>query len=93
MRGQQGRLSVLLRLDRRADAGPAPAPADSAAGVSGLDRFNPTFCKLYYASEGLPSVPTVQLLLEQLHCNLLFRWFVGLSPDGPDRAFHHIHQE
>jgi len=23
------------------------------------------------------------LLLEQLHYNLLFRWFVGLSPDDP----------
>ena len=23
------------------------------------------------------------MLLEQLHCNLLFRWFVGLSPDDP----------
>ena len=23
-----------------------------------------------------------QLLLEQLHDNLLFRWFVGLSPDN-----------
>ena len=22
-----------------------------------------------------------RLLLEQLHCNLLFRWFMGLSPD------------
>ena len=24
-----------------------------------------------------------QLLLEQLNYNLLFRWFVGLSPDDP----------
>ena len=24
-----------------------------------------------------------RLLLEQLHYNLLFRWFVGLSPDDP----------
>jgi hypothetical protein len=23
------------------------------------------------------------LLLEQLHYNLLFRWFVGLGPDDP----------
>ena len=47
-----------------------------------LDRLNPTFCELY-ASEGRPSVPPEQLLLEQLHYNLLFRWFVGLSPDDP----------
>jgi hypothetical protein len=37
-----------------------------------LDRLNPTFCELY-AAEGRPSVPTEQLLLEQLHDNLLFR--------------------
>ena len=42
-----------------------------------LDRLNPTFCELY-AAEGRPSVPP-----EQLHYNLLFRWFVGLSPDDP----------
>jgi hypothetical protein len=47
-----------------------------------LDRFNPTFCELY-ASEGRPSAPPEQLLLEQLHYNLLFRWFVGLSPYDP----------
>ncbi len=59
-----------------------------------LDRLNPTFCKLY-ASEVRPSVPPEQLLqafyrirserllLEQLHYNLLFRWFVCLSPDDP----------
>lgn len=37
-----------------------------------LDRLNPTFCELY-AIEGRPSVLTEQLLLEQLHDNLLFR--------------------
>ncbi len=47
-----------------------------------LDRPNPTFSELY-ASEGRPSVPPEQLLLEQLHYNLLFRWFVGLNPDDP----------
>ncbi len=50
-----------------------------------------------YASEGQPSIPHEQLLLasllyeirserlllEQLHYNLLFRLFVGLSPDDP----------
>jgi transposase len=29
-----------------------------------------------------------RLLLDQLHYNLLFRWFVGLSPDDPDPASH-----
>jgi transposase len=46
------------------------------------DRLNPTFCELY-AADGRPSVPPEQLLLERLHYNLLFRWFVGLSPDDP----------
>ena len=42
-----------------------------------LDRLNPTFSTLY-AAEGRPSLPP-----EQLNQNLLFRWFVGLSPDDP----------
>ncbi len=41
------------------------------------EQLNSPSCELY-ASEGLPSVP-----LEQLHCNLLFRWFVGLRTDDP----------
>jgi hypothetical protein len=28
-------------------------------------------------------IPSERLLLEQLHYNLLFRWFVGLRPDDP----------
>ena len=51
-----------------------------------LDRLNPTFYELY-ASEAQPSVPPERLLLEQLHNNLLFRWFVGLRPDDP--IWHH----
>jgi transposase len=63
-----------------------------------FDRLNPNFCELY-ASEGTPSVPPEQLLraallqafygirserlLLELDYNLLFRWFVGLSPDDP----------
>jgi hypothetical protein len=47
-----------------------------------LDRLNPTFCQPY-ASERRPSVPPEKLLLEQLHYNLLFRWFVGLRPEDP----------
>jgi transposase len=47
-----------------------------------LERLTPTFCELY-ASEGRPSVPPEQLPLEQLNENLLFLWFVGLSPDDP----------
>ena len=62
------RLPVLLRVDREAD--------------HALDRLNPTFCELY-SSEGQPSVPPERLLLEQLHNNLLFSWFVGLRPDDP----------
>lgn len=64
-----------------------------------LDRLNPTFCELYAAEgrpsvppEQLLLASLLQafygnrserLLLEQLNYNLLFRWFVGLSPDEP----------
>jgi len=64
-----------------------------------LDRLNPTFGKLYAAEsrpsvppQQLPLASLLQafygirserLLLEQLHDNVLFRWFVGLSPDDP----------
>jgi transposase len=62
-----------------------------------LDRLNPTFCRLYALEGRLSVPPeqlllasllqafygirSERLLLEQLHYNLLFRWFVGLSPD------------
>jgi transposase len=64
-----------------------------------LDRLNPTFCKLYAAEgrpsvppeqlllasllQAFYGIRSERLLLEQLHYNLLFRWFVGLSPDDP----------
>ena len=64
-----------------------------------LDRLNPTFCSLYAAEgrpsvppeqlllasllQAFYGIRSERLLLEQLHYNLLFRWFVGLSPDEP----------
>ena len=64
-----------------------------------LDRFNPTFCELYAAEgrpsvppeqlllasllQAFYGIRSERLLLEQLNYNLLFRWFVGLSPDDP----------
>jgi transposase len=64
-----------------------------------LDRLNPTFCALYAAEgrpsvppeqlllasllQAFYAIRSEWLLLEQLHYNLLFRWFVGLSPDDP----------
>jgi transposase len=64
-----------------------------------LDRLNPTFCRLYASEgrasvppeqlllasllQAFYGIRSVRLLLEQLHYNLLFRWFVGLSPDDP----------
>jgi len=58
-----------------------------------LGELNRSLGKLY-ASEGRPSIPPEQLLsalllqvfygirsVEQLDYNLLYRWFVGLSPD------------
>ena len=67
-----------------------------------LDRHHPIFCELYAAEgrpsvppEQLLLAPLLQafygirserLLLEQLNYNLLFRCFVGLSPD--DQIWH-----
>ena len=64
-----------------------------------LDRLNPTFCELYAAEgrpsvppeqlllasllQAFYGIRSERLLLEQLHYNLLYRWFVGLSPDDP----------
>ncbi len=64
-----------------------------------LDRLNPTFCSLYATEgrpsvppeqlllasllQAFYGIRSERLLLEQLHYNLLFRWFVGLSPDDP----------
>ena len=64
-----------------------------------LDRLNPTFCALYASDgrpsvppeqlllasllQAFYGIRSERLLLEQLHYNLLFRWFVGLSPDDP----------
>lgn len=72
-----------------------------------LDRINPTFCRLYASEGGPSVPPAQLLLaslgqaffgirseclrLEQLDQNLLFRWFVRLSPDDP--IWHHLHQE
>jgi len=67
-----------------------------------LDRLNPTFCRLYASEgrpsvppeqlllasllQAFYGIRSERLLLEQLHYNLLFRWFVGLSPD--DAIWH-----
>ena len=64
-----------------------------------LDRLNPTFCELYAVEgrpsvppeqlllasllQAFYGIRSERLLLEQLNYNLLFRWFVGLSPDDP----------
>ena len=63
------------------------------------DRFNPTSCALYSTEgrpsvpleqlllasllQAFYGIRSERLLLEQLHYNRLFRWFVGLSPDYP----------
>ena len=67
-----------------------------------LDRLNPTFCRLYALEgrpsvppeqlllasllQAFYGIRSERLLLEQLDYNLLFRWFVGLSPD--DAIWH-----
>jgi transposase len=64
-----------------------------------LDRLNPTFCKLYATEgrplvppeqlllasllQAFYGIRSERLLLDQLHYNPLFRWFVGPSPDDP----------
>jgi transposase len=46
-----------------------------------LDRPGEAAARL--AAPGLYSVRSERLLMESLHYNLLFRWFVGLSMDDP----------
>jgi transposase len=64
-----------------------------------FDRLSPKFDRLYSTMgrpsippekllralllQGLYTVRSERLLMEQLHYNLLFRWFVGLSMDDP----------
>jgi len=64
-----------------------------------LDRLNPTFCQLYTSEgrpsvppeqllltsllQAFYGIRSERLQLEQLNYNLLFRGFVGLSPDDP----------
>ena len=64
-----------------------------------FDRLSPEFDRLYskvgrpsippekllraLLLQGLYTVRSERLLMEQLHYNLLFRWFVGLSMDDP----------
>jgi transposase len=64
-----------------------------------LDRLIPTFCGLFAVEgrpsvppeqllldsllQAFYGICSERFLLEQLHYNLLFRWFVGMSPDDP----------
>ena len=57
----------LLRALRRR----SPALSSAGAAPAGL------------AAAGVYGIRSERLLLEQLHYNLLYRWFVGLSPDDP----------
>jgi transposase len=84
MRGQQERCSSLFSYVSIEERIPASHPLRRIRKLAdqALDRLIPSFCRLY-AQEGRPWVPPEQLLLEQLHYNLLFRWFVGLSPADP----------
>ena len=84
MRGEQERCGSLFSYVSIEERIPDSHPLRRIRKLAdqALDRLNPTFCELY-ASEGRPSVPPDQLLLEQLNTNLLFRWFVGLNPDDP----------
>ena len=54
-----------------------------------LDRLNPTFCRLYpegSSPSAIYGIHSERMLAEQLDCNLLFRWFVGLNPDEAFRG-------
>ena len=64
-----------------------------------LNRLNPAFCELYATEgrpsvppeqlllasllQAVYGIRSEQLLLEQLHYNLLLHRFMGLSPDDP----------
>ena len=77
--------------------GPAPAPDPTRAGARGAQELDRDFRTLYSTTgrpsippEQLLSALLLQVfygvrserqLMEQLDYNLLYRWFVGLSPD------------
>ena len=64
-----------------------------------LDRLNPSFCALYASEgrpsvppeqlllasllQAVYGIRSERSLIEMMDYNLLFRWFVGLSPDEP----------
>jgi transposase len=95
---RSGSLFSYISIEERIPAG-SPLRRIRKLADQALDRLNPSFCALYAAEgqtsvlpEQLFLAPLVQafyvigterLLLEQLNYNLLFRWFVGLSPDDP----------
>lgn len=39
------------------------------------------------------SIRSERLLMEQLDCNLLFRWFLGMDMDEADLGVHRLYQE
>ena len=79
MRGQKecsGCLFSYVWSEERIPASHPPRRIRTLANQA-VERLKPAICRPY-ALEGRPSVPP-----EQLHINLLFCWFVGLSPDDP----------
>jgi transposase len=76
---------------------PSAQADSQAGADQALDRLNPTLCRLYALEgrpsvppeqlllasllQAFYGIRSERLLLDQLHYNLLFRWFVGLSPD------------
>jgi transposase len=101
MRGQQERSGSLFSYISTEVRIPPSHPLRQVRRLADqtLDRFNPSFCKLY-PEGGRPSIPPEQLLLalllqaiygirsermlfEQLDYNRLCRWFAGLNPGDP----------
>ena len=76
-----------------------PLPQVRRLADQALDRLNPTFCSLYRDGgrpsippeqlllalllQAIYGICSERMLMEQLDCNLLFRWFIGLNPDDP----------
>jgi transposase len=97
-RERSGSLFSYVSIEERIPAG-HPLRRVQKLADQAIDRLNPTFYELYAAEgrpsvppeqlllasllQAFYGICSERLLLEQLHYNLLFRWFVGLSLNDP----------
>ncbi len=93
MRGQQERSCPLFTPSPRRSESPSPIPCLRCAGWRIRPLIPPEQLLLALLLQAIYGIRSERMLMEQLHCNLLIRWFIGLYPDEPRLASDDIHQE